>query len=59
MEQDRQYTYNVTWRRFSATVVAVLHVCTFVALGIQHAMGMRHIILCGLPRYTTLFRIIS
>ena len=33
--------------------------CVFVALGIQHAMCMRYIVNCGLPRSTTFFRIIS
>jgi hypothetical protein len=29
----------------------------FVALGIQHAMHMRHIVICGLPRYKIFFNI--
>ena len=29
--------------------------CLFVALGMQHAMRMRNIIICGLPRYTIFF----
>ena len=33
--------------------------CVFVALGIQHAMCMRHIVICALPRSTTFFHIIS
>ena len=32
--------------------------CVFVALGIQHAMHMRHILICGLPRSTKFFHII-
>jgi hypothetical protein len=31
----------------------------FVALGIQHVMRMRHIVICCLPRSTTFFHIIS
>jgi hypothetical protein len=31
----------------------------FVALGIQHATGMRHIVICGLSGFTKFFHIIS
>ena len=34
-------------------------VFAFVALGIQHAMGMRRIIICGLPRSKNFSHVIS
>ena len=66
--QDRQYTYNLTLWRICATIVAVdsneyytrtTCVGVFVALGIQHAMRMCHIAVCGLPRSIIFFHIIS
>jgi len=51
-KQGRQCTYNVTLRRVRATIVAVKKAisityseCVSLALGIQHATRMRHIIL--------------
>jgi hypothetical protein len=53
----------------TATVVVVethwvLHnlcvcVCVFVALGIEHTMSMRYIVISGLPRFTIFFHINS
>ena len=34
-------------------------VCVFVALGIQHAMPVHHVVICCLPRSTEFFHIIS
>jgi hypothetical protein len=64
MKQDRQCTYNITLRRGDANTVAVekqqvLHILgVCVTLGIQHAMCMRHTVICGLPRSTIFFHII-
>ena len=33
--------------------------CVFVALGTHHAMGMRHIAICGLSGSTIFFHLIS
>jgi hypothetical protein len=56
--------YNVTRRRVHATTVTeekyyTNRVSVFVALGIQHAMRMRPIIIYGLPHSTIFFHIIS
>ena len=58
--------YNVRLRRVRATIVAVekslsiiYSECEFVALGIQHEMRMRHIVIYCLPGCTVFFFIIS
>jgi hypothetical protein len=56
-------TYNVTLGRVLATNLAAIpntySESMFVALGIQHAMRMRHVVICGLLGCTVVFYIIS
>jgi hypothetical protein len=65
-KQDRQCTLNVTLKRVLATIVVVEEnkyyvrvLCVCVALVIPHAMRMRNTVICGLPRSTLVFHIIS
>ena len=53
--QERSCNHCCRWKALSITQLE----CVFVALGIQLAMRMRHNVICGLPRSTTYFHIIS
>jgi hypothetical protein len=66
LPQPRFEPYDVTVKRVRAAVVVVekqLRItyseCLFVALGLQHAMHMCHIVICGLSGSTIFFQIIS
>jgi hypothetical protein len=65
LKQDGQCRYNVTLRCMCATIVAVAiqgvltySECVFVALGIQYAMHMHYVFICGLLSSTVFFHII-
>jgi hypothetical protein len=45
--------------QWKSNVCYTTWVSVFVALGSQHAMRMRHIVICGLPHATTFFHLIS
>ena len=60
-EEDMHCMYNVTLRRVRAIFVVVEKQsgCVSVALGIQHAERMRHIVICSLSGSTVFFHITS
>jgi len=64
-EQDRLCTYKRNEARscnvcYSGKAMSISYPeCVFVALVVQHAMRMRHIVICSLPRSTIFFHIIS
>ena len=64
--QDRQCTYNVALRRLRAIIDALENKisityteCVFVALCMQHATRIRHIVICGMSGSTILVHVMS
>jgi hypothetical protein len=64
-EQDRQCTYKLNIEARSCNLCCSVKAkgityceCVFVALGIQRAIRMRQIVICGMPRPTKFFYIV-
>jgi hypothetical protein len=64
-KQGSKCTWNVTLMGVHASIVVMekqcvtYSECVFVAIGVQHAMLKRHIVICGLSGCTIIFHIIS
>jgi len=56
-DQDKQYTHNVTLRRFHANIlqwkrkITTFFESAFVVFGIEHGMRKRRIFICSLSGY--------
>jgi hypothetical protein len=66
IKKDRQYTvtghsaaFLLRLLQWKSNNYKIFQVCEFVALGTQHAMRMRHIVIRGLSNSTTFIHIIS
>ena len=66
IQQEKPCRYNVILGHVRASIVVlgkteiIAHFgCVFVELGIQHAMRIRHILICGLSGSANVFSIIS